>query len=70
MQLLDAALEKMPDHLREVFVLRRVEHLSYKEIAERLGIAPKAVDNRMVATMKFLRRELKEYLPLLLFLIG
>lgn len=70
MQMLDAALEKMPDHLREVFVLSRVEHLSYKEIAERLGIAPKAVDNRMVATMKFLRRELKEYLPLLLFLIG
>lgn len=50
--------------------MSRVEHLSYKEIAERLGIAPKAVDNRMVATMKFLRRELKEYLPLLLFLIG
>ena len=70
MQMLDDALEKMPCHLREVFVLCRVEHLSYKEIAERLGITPKAVDNRMVGTMKFLRRELKEYLPLLLFLIG
>lgn len=35
MQMLDTALEKMPDHLREEFVLSRVEHLSYKEIAER-----------------------------------
>lgn len=70
MQMLDDALEKMPAHLREVFIMSRVEHLSYKEIAERLGITAKSVDNRMVSTMKFLRRELKEYLPLLLFLLG
>lgn len=68
-ELLERALEKLPNNLREVFILSRVERLSYKEIAERLGITVKAVDNRLSRTMKILREELKDYLPLLLFLL-
>ena len=68
-ELLERALEKLPNNLREVFILSRVERLSYKEIAEKLGITVKAVDNRLSRTMKILREELKDYLPLLLFLL-
>ena len=68
-ELLERALEKLPNNLREVFILSRVERLSYKEIAERLGITVKSVDNRHSRTMKILREELKDYLPLLLFLL-
>lgn len=68
-ELLERALEKLPNNLREVFILSRVEHLSYKEIAEKLGITVKSVDNRLSRTMKILREELKDYLPLLLFLL-
>ena len=68
-ELLERALEKLPNNLREVFILSRVERLSYKEIAEKLGITVKSVDNRLSRTMKILREELKDYLPLLLFLL-
>ena len=65
-QLLENAVRQLPDNLREVFILSRVEQLSYKEIAERLDINVKAVDNRLTRTMKILRQELKDYLPLIL----
>ena len=67
--LLEKALAALPENLRVVFILSRVERLSYKEIAEKLGITVKAVDNRLARTMKILRQELKDYLPLLLFLL-
>ena len=64
-QLFENALQRLPDNLREVFILSRVEQLSYKEIAQRLGITVKAVDNRLARTMRILRQELKNYLPIL-----
>ena len=69
-ELLEQALQRLPENLRETFILSRIEHLSYKEIAERLGITVKAVDNRLSRTMKILKQELKDYLPLLLFLLS
>ena len=69
-ELLEQALQRLPENLRETFLLSRVERLSYKEIAERLGISVKAVDNRLSRTMKILKHELKDYLPLLLFLLS
>lgn len=65
-QLLENAIKQLPENLREVFILSRVEQLSYKEIAERLDITVKAVDNRLARTMKFLRQELKDYLTIIL----
>ena len=70
LQLLEEALKRLPDNLREVFILSRVEQLSYKEIAERLDISVKAVDNRLSRTMRILRKELKDYLPLLILLLA
>ena len=69
-ELLEKALKKLPENLRETFILSRVERLSYKEIAERQGITVKAVDNRLSRTMKILKEELKDYLPVLLFLLS
>ena len=65
-QLLENAIKQLPENLREVFILSRVEQLSYKEIAERLDITVKAVDNRLARTMKILRQELKDYLTIIL----
>ena len=69
-ELLEKALKSLPDNLRETFILSRVERLSYKDIAERLGISVKAVDNRLSRTMRILKQELKDYLPVLLFLLS
>ncbi len=34
----------LPERMREVFLLHRVEQLSYNEIADRLGISPRTVE--------------------------
>lgn len=37
-------IDGLPSHTREVFLLARVEQLSYKEIAIRLGLDARAVE--------------------------
>jgi RNA polymerase sigma-70 factor (ECF subfamily) len=69
-QMLEDALQRLPDNLRQTFLLSRVEQLSYKQIAERLNITVKSVDNRLARTMKILRKELQDYLPIFLLVAG
>jgi RNA polymerase sigma-70 factor, ECF subfamily len=57
------AVDKLPLERRKVFVLSRYEGLTYPEIAARLGISVKTVENQMSSALKFLRTELAEYLP-------
>lgn len=45
--LLRAAISELPERCQEVFVLSRFEGLSYAEVAERLKISPKTVENHM-----------------------
>ena len=48
-------IENLPARCREVFVLSRYEHLSYKEIAAALGISIKTVENQMIKALRALR---------------
>lgn len=52
------ALSIMPDRRREAFELSRLEGLSYKEIAERMGISPKTVENHISASLKEIKKNL------------
>jgi RNA polymerase sigma-70 factor (ECF subfamily) len=52
------ALMRMPEKQRVVFMMSRMDQLSYREIAERLDIGIKAVEKRMNRALKFLRTEL------------
>jgi len=54
----EQALIKLSDKQREVFLMSRVEDLSYKEISEQLGISVKAVEKRMSQTLVILREAL------------
>ncbi|WP_257670068.1 RNA polymerase sigma factor [Parapedobacter tibetensis] len=68
--LLDAEIEKLPERMREVFVLSRKEHLSYKEIAERLHISDQTVKKQIHNSLKYLRLKIdEEYIPYLTLLI-
>ncbi len=62
-------IEKLPPERKKVFVMSRFENLKYREIAEELNISIKTVENQMGKALQFLREELKDYLPLLLFLL-
>ena len=56
--LLQRALERLEPELRSVFLLRELEDLSYKEIAEAAGIPAGTVGSRLNRA----RRELKQHL--------
>ncbi len=56
------AIDQLPPRCREVFMLSRYEELSYKEIAARLDISIKTVENQMGKALRVLRDLLKAYL--------
>ncbi|WP_367353639.1 RNA polymerase sigma factor [Agrobacterium pusense] len=53
-----AALERMPPRARQVFILARIDGLTYIEIGVRLGISPKTVFGHMVVALDRLRAEI------------
>lgn len=69
-EIIQRALDNLPERCREVFIKSRIEGLKYKEISEELGISVNTVENQMVTALKKLRGELKQYLPLFLFLVN
>lgn len=64
------AIESLPEQCRIIFKLSRFDELKYAEIAEHLGISIKTVENQMGKALKVMREKLKDYLPLLIFLIS
>lgn len=67
-ELLKKAINKLPDSYRQAFVMHRFQHMSYKGIAEQAGVSSKTIDYRIQQALKILRKELKDYLPLLYFI--
>lgn len=47
-QALDQALARLPETLREAFLLKHVQDLSYEEMADVLGVAPGALRMRVM----------------------
>lgn len=65
---LRAALNELPEQCRTIFQLSRFEELKYREIADRLNISIKTVENQMGKALKLLRIKLVDFL--LLALLG
>lgn len=61
-RVLDRALQELPAEQRAVFVLRVMEELSYREIADALGIAQGTVMSRLFRARERLREALRPYL--------
>lgn len=66
--LLSQTIQKLPERCREIFLLSRIDGLKYKEIAERLNISVNTVENQISIALRKLRSELKDYLPLFIFI--
>lgn len=60
------SIDLLPEQRRKIFILSRYEQLKYKEIADKLGISVKTVENQMGKALQFLRKELADYLPLII----
>ena len=63
-------LNELPEQCRTVFQLSRFEDMKYKEIADKLDISVKTVENHMGKALKLLRTKLVDFLPLLLILLS
>lgn len=58
---LDKLLDKLPARCKEIFLLSRVSQLTNAEIAERLSISKRAVENQISLAVKYLKPHFKHY---------
>jgi RNA polymerase sigma-70 factor (ECF subfamily) len=59
---LQKAVEKMPCRRKEIFSLSRFEGLSYRQIAEKLGVTENTVDTQIRKSLLYLRQEFNNLL--------
>ncbi len=67
--IIEKTLLELPERCREVFILSRMEGKKNKEVAEVLDISVKAVEAQITKALKTLRISLKDYLPLVAWLL-
>jgi RNA polymerase sigma-70 factor (ECF subfamily) len=65
-EIISRALSQLPENLRQVFEMNRFDGLTYAQIAEKQNISVKTVESYMSKSLKMMRTELKDYLPLIL----
>jgi len=59
----NAVLDELPQHYREVIVLREIQEMSYDEIARALSIPRGTVESRVHRARLQLREHLRAYVP-------
>lgn len=68
-ELIKSIADQLPDRCREIFQLSRYSYLSNKEIANKLQISEKTVENQLTIALKRLRQKLSTgHLALFFFL--
>lgn len=65
---IDQVIDSIPEGCRRVFILRRHENLSYKQIAETLDISVKTVENHITKALRILRANLNIIILLFFFI--
>ena len=69
-KLLSRALDALPEKCRAIFIMSKIEGKKHNEIAQELNISINTVGSQIGIAYKKLRTELKDYLPILLFLFS
>lgn len=67
---LEKALQSLPNRCREIFIMNKFEGIKQKDIAKHFNISVNTVENQMAVAYKKLREDLKDYVPLLILLLG
>lgn len=61
-KLIESEINALPEKMREVFLLRKQEELSYSEISERMGITDKTAKQQVHNAVKILRTKINSFL--------
>lgn len=62
-------IESLPEQCRRIFSMSRMDGLRYNEIAEKLNLSPKTIENQMGKALKTMRVALSEYIQIIVFTI-
>ncbi|HEX3006369.1 MAG TPA: RNA polymerase sigma-70 factor [Bacteroidales bacterium] len=68
-EIVNTSMQSLPESCREIFLMSRLEGLSNKEIAEKLHLSTRTVENQIYRALKILKVNLKDYLLAFPFLI-
>ncbi len=63
-QIIGATLQSLPEKTREIFIMSRFGNKSHKEIASLYNISVKGVEYHIMLSVKELKKNLKDYMPL------
>lgn len=66
--LLDDAIDKLTERQREVYLLHRHQHLTYQQIADRLGIGKESVKTHIELAVKHITRHVRDRLEIIVIL--
>ena len=69
-RLIDETLNELPERTRVIFGLCRMQDKSHKEVANMMDISVKGVEFHMAKALTILRKRLKDYIIILLFLFS
>mgnify|MGYP001509110343 CR=1 FL=1 len=69
-RIITEVVDSLPEKCREIFIKSKIEGKKQKDLAAELNISLKTVDNQMDIAYKKIKSELKDYLPLLIFLLA
>ena len=67
---INQAIDHLPEQCGKIFRMSRFEEMKYQEIADALDISVKTVENQMGKALKILRETLRDYLSVLLIILG
>ncbi len=59
------AMQQLPEQCRTIFQMSRFEELKYREIADKLGLSVKTIENQMGKALKIMRKQLADYITVL-----
>ncbi len=52
---LNTLVNRLPERRKQIFIKSKIENLSVKEIALKMGISPKTVENQLTSAIKFIK---------------
>ena len=69
---IDAEISRLPEKMRQIFIMSRKEHLSHNEIAEKLQISDLTVKKQISNALKYLRLRMADdiFYPLIFFFVN